>query len=81
MAWLYLNSGESALLLTAFHTIGNTLGGAWFFSLFAREDIMKVILLRVTVEIVIAAAVMVFTGKELGRRPVPFAAQGTQALA
>jgi membrane protease YdiL (CAAX protease family) len=62
-------------------TIGNTLGGAWFFSLFAREDIMKVILLRVTVEIVIAAAVMVFTGKELGRRPVPFAAQGTQALA
>lgn len=46
MAWLYLNSGESALLLTAFHAIGNTVGGAWFFSLFAREDMMKVILLR-----------------------------------
>ena len=81
MGWLYLNSGESALLLTAFHAIGNTFGGAWFFSLFAREDIMKVILLRVAVEIVIAAAVMVFTGKELGRRPAPSAALGTQVLA
>jgi membrane protease YdiL (CAAX protease family) len=81
MAWLYLNSGESALLLTAFHAIGNTLGGAWFFSLFAREDIMKVILLRVTVEIVIAAAVVVFTGRDLGRRPAASAALGAQAFA
>lgn len=81
MAWLYLNSGESALLLTAFHAIGNTFGGAWFFSLYAREDIMKVILLRVAVELVIAAAVIVFTGKELGRRPAAFAAPGTEALA
>ena len=76
MAWLYLNSGESALLLTAFHAIGNTLGGAWFFSLFAREDLTKVILLRVAVEMVIAAAVMVFTGPELGRRPAPSATLG-----
>ena len=81
MAWLYLNSGESALLLTAFHAIGNTFGGAWFFSLFARDDITKVILLRVGVEVVIAAAVMVFTGTELGRRPAPPAVPGTQALA
>lgn len=81
MAWLYLNSGESALLLTAFHAIGNTLGGAWFFSLFAREDIMKVILLRVAVEIVIATTVIVLTGKDLGRRPSPSAPLGVQALA
>jgi hypothetical protein len=81
MAWLYLNCGESALLLTAFHAIGNTLGGPWFFSLFAREDIMKVILLRIAVEMAIAAAVMVFAGKELGRRPAPSAASGVQALA
>lgn len=81
MAWLYLNSGESALLLTVFHAIGNTLGGAWFFSLFAREDITKVILLRVTVEIVIAAAVVVFAGTELGRQRAPSAAPGAQAFA
>jgi uncharacterized protein len=69
MAWLYLNSHESALLLTIFHAIGNTLGGAWFFGLFAREDIMKVVLLRVVVEVAIAAAVVAFTGWHLGRRP------------
>jgi hypothetical protein len=67
--------------LTVFHAIGNTLGGAWFFSLFAREDMMKVILLRVAVDMAIAAAVVVLTGKELGRRPAPFAALGVQALA
>lgn len=71
MAWLYLSSGESALLLTVFHAIGNTLGGSWFFSLFARADIGKVILLRVAVEVAVAVAVIVFAGKNLGRRSIP----------
>ena len=80
MAWLYLSSGESALLVTVFHAIGNTLGGAWFFSLFARADIAKVIVLRVVGEIIIAAVVVVIAGKELGRRPASSAVMEAQAL-
>jgi hypothetical protein len=68
MTWIYLNAGESALLLTLFHAIGNTFGGAWFFNLFAREDVPKVILLRVGVELIMAVAIMLFAGKDLGRR-------------
>src|SRR5262245_43106394 len=52
-AWLYLYS-RSTLITTIFHAVGNTVGGAFFFNLYPREEFGQLVVLRITLEIIIA---------------------------
>lgn len=69
-AWLYLYSGRSVLITMLFHAVGNTVGGSFFFGLFPREEMVKVIVLRIAVEIVVALCLAVWL-QRMGRSGAP----------